>query len=60
MSNEKRKRWSPTQVNFWFDLLIFVAALFAPAVMLTGLAIHEWLGIGLGLAVVVHLLLHWQ
>lgn len=60
MSNEKRKRWSPTQINFWFDLLIFVAALFAPAVMFTGLAIHEWLGLGLGLAVIAHLLLHWQ
>ena len=37
-----------------------MAALLAPALFLTGLTIHEWLGIGLGLAVIVHLLLHWS
>ena len=59
-STEKRGRWNLTKTNLWFDLAIFVAALFAPAVAFTGLAIHEWLGIGLALAVVIHLLLHWQ
>jgi hypothetical protein len=58
-STEKRGRWNPTKTNFWFDIAIFAAALFAPAVAFTGLAIHEWLGIGLALAVVTHLLLHW-
>ena len=59
-STEKRGRWNPTKTNFWFDIAIFAAALFAPAVAFTGLAIHEWLGIGLALAVGTHLLLHWQ
>jgi hypothetical protein len=54
------RRWNINRVNLWFDIGIFLAALFAPAVAFTGLAIHEWLGIGLGLAVVTHLLLHWQ
>lgn len=54
------RRWSLTKVNLWFDIAIFLAALFAPAVAFTGLAIHEWLGIGLALAIVTHLLLHWQ
>lgn len=56
----RRRRWNLTKVNLWYDLAIFVAALLAPAVFLTGLTIHEWLGIGLGLAVIVHLLLHWS
>jgi hypothetical protein len=61
MSNSNSaRRWSSNKVNLWFDIAIFIAALFAPAVAFTGLAIHEWLGIGLGLAVVTHLLLHWQ
>jgi len=59
-STNKRGRWNLTKTNLWFDIAIFAAALFAPAVAFTGLAIHEWLGIGLALAVVVHLLLHWQ
>lgn len=56
----KARRWNLTRVNLWYDIAIFLTALFAPAVAFTGLAIHEWLGIGLALAVVVHLLLHWQ
>ena len=57
---KRTKRWSSNKVNLWFDIAIFLAALFAPAEAFTGLAIHEWLGIGLALAVVTHLLLHWQ
>lgn len=60
MNSTSGKRWNITKVNLWFDLAIFLAALLAPAVAFTGLAIHEWLGIGLALAVVGHLLLHWQ
>ena len=56
----KGRRWNLTRVNLWYDIAIFLAALFAPAVAFTGLLIHEWLGIGLALAVVIHLLLHWQ
>lgn len=61
MSNtNSARRWSSNKVNLWFDIAIFIAALLAPAMTFTGLAIHEWLGIGLGLAIVTHLLLHWQ
>lgn len=60
MNPQAPKRWSLSKTNLWFDVGIFLAALFAPAVAFTGLAIHEWLGIGLALAIVVHLLLHWQ
>lgn len=61
MSNtNSARRWSSNKVNLWFDIAIFIAALLAPVMTFTGLAIHEWLGIGLGLAIVTHLLLHWQ
>jgi hypothetical protein len=59
-NSQRPRRWNLTRVNLWFDLAIFVAALFAPALFLTGLTVHEWLGIGLGVAIIVHLLLHWQ
>lgn len=59
-STNHARRWSINKVNLWFDIAIFLAALFAPAVAFTGLAIHEWLGVGLALAVIIHLLLHWQ
>lgn len=60
MQASPARRHNMTRINLWFDLAIFVAALLAPALFFTGLAIHEWLGIGLALAVVVHLLLHWS
>lgn len=60
MQPTRLQRRNSTKTNLWFDLAIFVAALLAPAVFLTGLTIHEWLGIGLGVAIIVHLLLHWQ
>ena len=60
MFASRLRRWAPTRVNLWFDLAIFLAALFAPAVFFTGKSIHEWLGIGLATAIIAHLLLHWQ
>lgn len=47
-------------VNFFLDLIIFVAFLVATAPRFSGLAIHEWLGIAFGAAIVTHLLLHWS
>jgi hypothetical protein len=40
-------------------MAIFVAFLVATAPRLSGLAIHEWLSIAFGAAIVTHLLLHW-
>ncbi len=59
-ATSRPRRWNMTKVNLWFDLAILVAAVMAPALRLTGLAIHEWLGIVLGVAIIGHLLLHWQ
>lgn len=60
MTATGKRRWSVTRVNFWFDILIFVVALLSPALLFTGLPVHEWMTIGLGVAIIVHLLLHWQ
>lgn len=49
-----------TTVNLLLDSAIFVAFLIATAPRLSGLAIHEWLSIALGAAIVTHLLLHWS
>lgn len=48
-----------TLVNLSIDSLIFTGFLAATAPRFTGLAIHEWLGIAFGAAIVTHLLLHW-
>ncbi len=42
------------------DGTIFAAFLVATSPRLTGESIHEWLGIAFGVAIIVHLLLHWQ
>src|SRR6266498_5789934 len=47
-------------VNLIVDSTIFLAFLVAMAPRFSGMAIHEWLGIAFGAAIVTHLLLHWQ
>ncbi|EFO80909.1 hypothetical protein OSCT_1239 [Oscillochloris trichoides DG-6] len=48
------------RANLLIDLLIFVGFLLATAPRFTGIAIHEWLGIAFGAAIITHLLIHWQ
>jgi len=51
---------NPVKINLWVDLALFAVIMLSLAPNFTGMTIHEWLGIGLGSAIVVHLLLHWQ
>lgn len=46
--------------NFVLDTLIFIAALIAFEPRLSGIAIHEWLSLALGITLIVHLLWHWE
>lgn len=46
--------------NLLLDSVSFVAFLLATAPHFTGMAIHEWLSLALGAALVTHLLLHWS
>ena len=47
-----------TRLDFWFDATLLVGYTLAYAYGFTGIAIHEWLGIALGLALLFHLTLH--
>lgn len=58
MITTKRKT-NPTKVNLLLDTVIFIAFLLVLDPRLTGIALHEWLGLAGAAAVVVHLLLHW-
>ncbi|KAA3643003.1 MAG: DUF4405 domain-containing protein [Chloroflexi bacterium] len=49
-----------TKKNLLIDVGIAAAFLLAVAQEATGQTIHEWLGIALGGALMVHLLLHWK
>ncbi len=48
------------RLDFWLDAALAVAFTLDYSIGFTGQAIHEWLGIGLGVALVVHLTLHWD
>ena len=54
------RRLSATLKNFGLDIVLFLAFIVAANMHLTGLAIHEWLGILFGGLLVYHLLLHWS
>ena len=55
-----KKQLNPTKINLAVDGGIFLGFLVADAPHFTGMAIHEWLGIAFGAAIITHLLLHWQ
>ena len=56
----KTQKTSPVKINFLVDSAIFVAFLVALEPRLTGMTLHEWLGIAFGAAIVAHLVLHWK
>jgi len=56
----RRRILARTRLDFWLDALLLVAYTLAYSLGFTGVATHEWLGIGLGLALLVHLTLHWD
>jgi cytochrome b561 len=49
-----------TRLDFWLDLVLFVAFALDYSFQFTGLSIHEWIGLGLGVALLVHVTLHWD
>ena len=49
-----------TRLDFCLDAIILVGYTVAYSYGFTGVVIHEWLGIGLGIAWLVHLTLHWD
>lgn len=57
---QQKKQLNQTKVNLAIDGGIFAGFLVAEAPHFTGMAVHEWLGIAFGAAIMAHLLLHWQ
>jgi len=46
--------------NWWMDAILFISFLVAFYLELTGLSLHQWLGVAIGVVAGVHLLLHWN
>ena len=59
-SASRRRVVARTRLDFWFDAALLAGYTLAYSIGFTGLAVHEWLGIGLGLALLLHLTLHWD
>jgi hypothetical protein len=56
----RRRVAARTKVDFWFDLILLIGFTVAYSYGFTGIGIHEWLGIALGAALLLHLTLHWE
>jgi Domain of unknown function (DUF4405) len=56
----RRKIAARTRLDFWLDGILLLGYTLAYSFSFTGPAIHEWLGIGLGTVLLVHLTLHWD
>jgi hypothetical protein len=56
----QQKPWNLNKVNLAVDSVLLLVFLVAMAPRFSGVAIHEWLSIGLGGVILLHLLLHWQ
>ncbi len=58
---ERRRRVAArTRLDFWFDAALLAGYTLAYSYSFTGIGIHEWLGIALGVALLFHLTLHWD
>jgi hypothetical protein len=63
MENEttvKKSTISKTKINLILDITLFLVFLVVYQAKATGVAIHEWLGVGIAAAIIIHILLHWQ
>ena len=50
----------PNKLNLFLDLTLLAGFLITMEERLTGRTLHEWLGIALGAALMIHLFLHWN
>ncbi len=55
-----RKRMSNTLKNYWLDVFLFFAFIIDMNTRFTGIPVHEWLGVGIGIALIYHMMLHWS
>ncbi len=59
-TGRRRRVAARTRLDFWFDAVLLAGFTLAYSYGFTGIGIHEWLGIALGAALLVHLTLHWD
>ena len=48
------------KTHWWIDLGLLLGYLFSFYLELTGLALHQWLGVGVTILALIHLILHWD
>lgn len=51
---------SLSKINLYLDIVLVVGFLITMEEKLTDEALHEWLGVALGISLMAHLLLHWN
>ena len=49
-----------TRADFFLDLALFMGSTLDYSFRFTGLSIHEWIGIGLAVALPAHVASHWD
>lgn len=57
---KSRNTLNSTKINMAIDATLLLVFLFTMDLRTTGEAIHEWLSIAFYIAIIVHLLLHWE
>jgi hypothetical protein len=60
VTDRRRRIAVRTRLDFCFDAVLLLGFTLAYSYSFTGIGIHEWLGIGLGAALLFHLTLHWD
>ena len=56
----RKEHTNRMKINLYLDVAMMVAFLVSLRPFLTGLAIHEWLGLAIGGALAIHCILHWK
>jgi hypothetical protein len=56
----RRQVLARTRLDFWLDAALLVGYTVAYSYGFTGIVVHEWLGLAVGLVLLVHLTLHWD
>jgi cytochrome b561 len=49
-----------TRLDFWLDSVLLATFALDYSFQFTGLSIHEWIGLGFGIALLLHITLHWD
>ncbi len=57
---EVLEHMSKMKVNFFLDFLLVIVYLIIMEPLFTGITLHEWIGLGVGLIFIIHILLHWK